>query len=322
MANMMFTNMSTSSPCSRGRTGGASRRPCFIMASPRPRPNPPSNRCAASPSGERSTASPDESHETKRRDGEYYPSKVLWPGIEKTDAYLRKMDFRAKKSLGQNFMIQENVLSKTVAYAGVQKGDRVLEIGSGTGNLTRYMLAKGAEVVCVEKDDRLHEAFVKEFEEEVKSKRLKVVHADVMRWLTERDRRERELVASGGSVDQMLRFDKVVANLPFNITTDLLKFLLPRCESVFRPPTGSPESRPSGDVFLLLQDEAARRLCECRAGDSNYRAMNVLVDCFCSSTEYLFKIDRKAFFPAPNVDGALAHFKIRPREEALSVGQV
>ncbi len=68
---------------------------------------------------------------------EYYASSVLWPGIEKTDAYLRQLDFRAKKSLGQNFMVQEKVLSKTVDYADLQADDTILEIGSGTGNLTR-----------------------------------------------------------------------------------------------------------------------------------------------------------------------------------------
>jgi len=73
-----------------------------------------------------------------------------------------------------------------------------------------------------------------------------------------------------------------------------------------------------GDVFLLLQDEAAQRLCQCKVGDANYRAMNVLIDRYCESREYLFKIDRKAFFPAPNVDGALVHFKILPHESALA----
>jgi len=244
---------------------------------------------------------------------------VLWPGIEKTDAYLRKMDFRAKKSLGQNFMVQEKVLNKIVAYANLSAGDRVLEIGSGTGNLTRYMLAKGCEVVCVEKDDRLFEAFAKEFEKELESKQLRIVHADVMRWLAQRDQVEREGRGDGEGKPQLRKFDKVVANLPFNITTDLLKFLLPRCNSLFRPAQDSLSAEPSGDVYLLLQDEAAHRLCNCSVGDANYRAMNVLVDCFCSGREYLFKIDRKAFFPAPNVDGAMVHFKIMPHERALSL---
>ena len=71
----------------------------------------------------------------KDNDKEYSPSAVLWPGIEKTDAYLRQLDFRAKKSLGQNFMVQEKVLDKIVHYADIQEGDTVLEIGSGTVSL-------------------------------------------------------------------------------------------------------------------------------------------------------------------------------------------
>jgi 16S rRNA A1518/A1519 N6-dimethyltransferase RsmA/KsgA/DIM1 with predicted DNA glycosylase/AP lyase activity len=278
---------------------------------------------------------------------DYYPSKVLWPGIEKTDAYLRKIDFRAKKSLGQNFMVQEKVLTKIVTYADVQQGDVVLEIGSGTGNLTRYLLAKGAKVVCVEKDDRLFAAFSEEFKQELESKQLQIIHADVLRWLLQREKKlnttvpgeseEREestAETETGAVEDLdlIKFDKVVANLPFNITTDVLKFLLPRYSSIFRTgnenkegdaPNDDNEVTPAtggggGDVYLLLQDEAAQRLCECSVGDTNYRAMNVLVDCYCSDREYLFRIDRKAFFPAPNVDGALAHFKIVHHEEALA----
>lgn len=199
-----------------------------------------------------------------------------------------------------------------------------------SGNLTRYLLAKGAKVVCVEKDDRLFAAFSEEFKQELESKQLQIIHADVLRWLLQREkklnsiqgeteeRREGESTAETGDLD-LVKFDKVVANLPFNITTDVLKFLLPRYSSIFRVRNDSEEvAAAAGDVYLLLQDEAAQRLCECSVGDTNYRAMNVLVDCYCSDREYLFRIDRKAFFPAPNVDGALAHFKIVHHEEALA----
>ena len=249
----------------------------------------------------------------------YSPAEVLWPGIEKTDAYLRKLDFRAKKSLGQNFMVQEKVLTKVAAYSNVKAGDRVLEIGSGTGNLTRYLLGTGAEVHCMEKDDRLFVAFEKEFSEDLQSKRLNIVHADVMRWLAAREAKMKKASGSGETEGEIVKYDKIVANLPFNITTDLLKFLLPRCADLFRSREGSGEAEPCGDVLLLLQDEAAQRLCQCSVGDHNYRAMNVLVDCYCSSREYLFKIDRKAFFPAPNVDGAMVHFKLLPHSTALSL---
>ena len=275
--------------------------------------------------GVRSSNSSSESELARERD-EYFPSKVLWPGIEKTDAYLRQIDFRAKKSLGQNFMVQEKVLDKIVSYSDIKAGDRVLEIGSGTGNLTRYMLGQGAQVVCVEKDDRLFKAFCEEFQRDIQSEQLCVIHADILRWLLERERGKRtetegsqegegESSSSAAAAKlSAMKFDKIVANLPFNITTDLLKFLLPRCADLFREAN---DGVPSGDVYLLLQDEAAQRLCNCAAGDSNYRAMNVLIDCYCSDREYLFKIDRKSFFPAPNVDGALVHFKLLHHEQAL-----
>ena len=210
-----------------------------------------------------------------------------------------------------------------------------------SGNLTRYLLGKGAKVICVEKDDRLFAAFCEEFKDELESKQLRIIHADVLRWLLQREKKlnaleahaekekeqeqpqEREESTTETEEEEeeeedldLIKFDKIVANLPFNITTDVLKFLLPRFSSMFRE---KETSTAAGDVYLLLQDETAQRLTECSVGDTNYRAMNVFVDCYCSDREYLFKIDRKAFFPAPNVDGALAHFKLVHHTEALAV---
>ena len=212
------------------------------------------------------------------------------------------------RSLGQNFVVKEKVLNKIVQYSGmctclysphvftnttertdIKEGDHVLEIGSGTGNLTRSMLKSGAKVTAVEKDDRLF----KSLSEELQNEPLELIHDDVIRWLD-----------SGKYEDKV--FSKVVANLPFNITTEVLKFFLP-LGSNFQ------------DVYLLLQDEAAQRLVQTKPGDSNYRAMNVLIQ-LCATSQYLFEIDRSAFFPPPNVDGALVHFQLKPSDEILPEG--
>ena len=228
-------------------------------------------------------------------DGAYYPSQVLWPGIERTDAYLRQLDFRAKKSLGQNFVVSPKVLDRIVMSSGIVPGDHVLEIGAGTGNLTRALLSAGAQITAVEKDDRLFAQLT----QELSGESIDLIHDDVMLWLGRGG--HREAIESGRGP-----FTKVVANLPFNITTDVLKFLLPLGEQF-------------PDIHLLLQDEAAQRLVSTCAGDTNYRAMNVLI-CMYAEPEYLFKIDRKAFFPKPNVDGAMARFKVHPAEGVLPAG--
>ncbi|XP_049935557.1 ribosomal RNA small subunit methyltransferase, chloroplastic isoform X2 [Nymphaea colorata] len=92
-------------------------------------------------------------------------------------------------------------------------------------------------------------------------------------------------------------YAKVVSNIPFNISTEVIKQLL-----------------PMGDIFsevvLLLQDETALRLVDASLRTSEYRPVNIFVN-FYSEPEYKFKVSRTNFFPQPNVDGAIAKFKLK-----------
>ncbi|XP_065864739.1 ribosomal RNA small subunit methyltransferase, chloroplastic isoform X2 [Euphorbia lathyris] len=103
------------------------------------------------------------------------------------------------------------------------------------------------------------------------------------------------LLDTGATV---LAIEKVVANIPFNISTDVVKELL-----------------PMGDIFsevvLLLQDETALRLVESSIRTSEYRLINVFVN-FYSDPEYKFRVPRSNFFPQPNVDAAVVTFKLKP----------
>ena len=91
----------------------------------------------------------------------------------------------------------------------------------------------------------------------------------------------------------------MVANLPFNITTDALKRLLPL-------------GRHVGDVLLLLQEEAARRLALAQVGGADYRAINVRLGRYARSVRYVLTVSRAAFFPEPHVDAGLVALQLRP----------
>ncbi|XP_011628371.1 ribosomal RNA small subunit methyltransferase, chloroplastic isoform X2 [Amborella trichopoda] len=105
------------------------------------------------------------------------------------------------------------------------------------------------------------------------------------------------LLGCDGSTGNRPNSTKVVANIPFNITTDVVKQLLPMGDIL-------------SQVVLLVQDETALRLVDASLGTSEYRPINIFVN-FYSDAEYKFKVPRTNFFPQPNVDGAVVSFKLK-----------
>ncbi|CAG9464861.1 unnamed protein product [Pedinophyceae sp. YPF-701] len=249
----------------------------------------------------------------------------LWQALDAADTKgeLNLEGLRAKKSLGQNFLTDATVLEEIVAAAGVVEGDLVLEVGPGTGNLTRRLLDAGARVLCVEKDTRLFERLVKDAPADA-ADRIRAINVDVLKvdipgmveamqdeafWSGDEvdaaDRLRRRKVntqywaqadASRGAPGVRRRV-RVVANLPYNITTDFMKRCLPMGDHL-------------ADLCVMLQHEVAERLTSSRPGDADYRAVNIQALLF-SRPKYLLWVSRKSFFPAPNVDSALARFELR-----------
>src|SRR5882757_6639935 len=113
-----------------------------------------------------------------------------------------------KKSLGQHFLNSPKIIEDIVSAGKVKVGDVVLEIGPGEGVLTSALLATGAHIICVEKDDRLIPELEKKFEKEISSKQLELVHADILNLDIEK--------IAGGKY-------KVVANIPYYITGQIIR---------------------------------------------------------------------------------------------------
>jgi 16S rRNA (adenine1518-N6/adenine1519-N6)-dimethyltransferase len=193
---------------------------------------------------------------------------------------------RAKKSLGQNFLVDQNIQRKIVATVGAGPGDTVVEVGPGRGALTQHLDGRVGRLLLVELDDvlaaRLEERFVGRSD-------VTVLHDDVLRV------RLADHVPDPETV-------RVVGNIPYNITTPILFHLL------LRP-------RPR-EILLMVQDEVAQRLVA-PAGTKAYGALAVGVRTV-AEVERMFGVGRRAFRPVPRVDSAVV--RVRPfHPETLSL---
>ncbi|KAK3152019.1 hypothetical protein QOZ80_2BG0153290 [Eleusine coracana subsp. coracana] len=225
------------------------------------------------------------------------------PGADDYHSIIRSLNSRGRhvprKSLGQNYMLNSKLNEELVAAAGVEEGDVVLEIGPGTGSLTAALLEAGATVFAVEKDKHMATLVKDRFGS---TERLKIIEEDITKFHI----RSHFLPFMKEKYRGTEKHAKVVANLPFNVSTDVVKLLL-----------------PMGDVFsvvvLMLQDETAVRLADASIQTPEYRPINVFVN-FYSEPEYKFRVDRENFFPRPKVNGAVISFKLKNVGEYPPVG--
>ena len=194
---------------------------------------------------------------------------------------ISKYEIHAKKSLGQNFLLDLNLTSKIARYAGNLKQSDVLEIGPGPGGLTRSLLNEGArQVVSIEKDNRCIAAL-----EEIQSLfpgRLRLLQGDALSM----------------NVTQYLTDPiKIIANLPYNIGTELLVRWL------------NSKNWPSfwQSMTLMFQKEVANRIVA-RPGSKAYGRLSVMSQWRCN-TKIAFNIPATAFTPPPKVESAIVHFE-------------
>src|SRR5262249_17523731 len=191
---------------------------------------------------------------------------------------IRRYELRAKKSLGQNFLLDLNLTGRIARAAGPLDGVSVLEIGPGPGGLTRALLAQGARVAAVERDDRAVAALA-----ELAARypgRLELVAGDALAF----DPRTHPA-----------RPTRVVANLPYNIATALLVTWL----------TAEPWPPWYDRLVLMFQREVAERIVAA-PGSKAYGRLSVLAGWRCEA-RILFDVAASAFVPPPKVTSSLVN---------------
>ena len=185
------------------------------------------------------------------------------------------MKHKIKKTLGQNFLINPKIAERIVRDTNISDNDIVLEIGPGTGNLTKYLLAEAKRVIAVEKDDNLFSDLQNKFSEQIKSGNFILVHGDILDFGFKKYKLK-------------VKTYKLVANIPYNITGAILKKFL------------SSREKPSS-MTLMVQKEVADRII---ARDRKESLLSISIKLY-GEPKILFKVGRGNFYPLPNVDSAV-----------------
>lgn len=185
------------------------------------------------------------------------------------------MIYKAKKSMGQNFLKSQEALRTMCSAGDVNDQDIILEIGPGKGALTEKLLEKAKCVIAIEKDNELFEFLELKFSNEIKNEKLILINGDIL------DLDPKNYNLKKGEY-------KIIANIPYNITGSIFKKFL-SCDN-------QPER-----MILLVQKEVADRIVA-RDGKESILSLSVKVY---GTPRYVMKVHKRFFSPSPKVDSAI-----------------
>ena len=184
---------------------------------------------------------------------------------------------KPKKSLGQNFLIDQNILQKIVNTVSINSNSEILEIGPGTGNLTNYLIKKNPKkIFVVEKDNNLSMLLDKKFKN-----KINIINNDILK-ISENLISKQKLVVFG--------------NLPYNISTEILSKWI----------TSKNKSFWFSKLILMFQKEVADRIIS-KINTSNYGRLSILSN-WKLDIKKIMNINRNSFFPKPKVESSLLIF--------------
>ena len=200
---------------------------------------------------------------------------------------LKGAGLSARKSLGQNFLVNEAIRDSIIEAAGLSDADTVIEVGPGLGVLTEKLAAQAGRVIAVELDDSLAERLGNRL---VRFSNIDIINDDILNL-------DLSALIKGGTY-------KVVANIPYYITSPILRFFM------------QAELRPSLMV-IMMQEEVARDVTA-KQGAMGFLAVSLRLF---SIPRMICRVPADSFYPVPRVDSAVVRFDILPRP-AVDVGDV
>ena len=202
------------------------------------------------------------------------------------DYLQRAKFFRTKKRLGQNFLVNPDVIGDIIDFAKITKEDTVLEIGPGVGFVTEQLVKHAKKVIAVELDEEA----IKELEK-LECNNLEIIHNDILK--TDISALSEESV-------------KVVANIPYYITSPIIAHLLGEIDDL-----ANKNRNKIKDIILMVQEEVARRIVATEKSQSKQYGLLTILSQFWADCEIIRLVGRKSFYPAPKVNSALVSLKVR-----------
>ena len=199
---------------------------------------------------------------------------------------MKKYGIRANKNLGQNFLINEDVVNAIVDCSSITKEDLVIEIGPGLGTLTKYLLEKAKKVICIELDKKMLDILNDRFK---LYNNFEIINQDILKV-------DLQKIIQDEKTNNSISNVKIVANLPYYITTPIIMKLLE-------------EELDLKSITVMIQKEVADRLIAV-PGEKNTGAITYSVYYYASS-ESILEVPNSSFIPEPEVTSKVIKLNIR-----------
>jgi len=202
------------------------------------------------------------------------------------DYYNRAKYFKTKKRLGQNFLINGEVIRSIIDFADISPEDTVVEIGPGVGFVTEQLIKHAKQVIAIELD----EDAIKELQK-LNAPNLQIIHQDILK------------TDLSKLCDEKI---KIVANIPYYITSPIIAHLLGEIDDL-----NNQNRNKISDIILMVQEEVARRMVANENSPSKQYGLLTILSQFWAKVELVKLVGRKSFYPAPKVNSALVQLTVR-----------
>lgn len=206
--------------------------------------------------------------------------------VSKMNYFDRARYFRTKKRLGQNFLVDGEVIQDIIDFAQITPEDTVLEIGPGVGFVTEQLVKHAKKVIAIELDEEAIAELKK-----LEAPNLEIIHNDVLK------------------TDLSILTDekfKVVANIPYYITSPIIAHLLGEIDDL-----ANKNRSKIKDIILMVQEEVARRMVATPDSPSKQYGLLTILSQFWADVKILRLVGRKCFYPAPKVNSALVKLDVK-----------
>lgn len=215
---------------------------------------------------------------------------------EETQFILHKYKIQANKSLGQNFLVDDNVIERIIQSSEISKEDLIIEIGPGLGVLTNRLLEESNNVIAVELDQRMVNILQDRFHNNIQnqySSKLEIINDDILKI-------DLAKIIADKKAESNINSVKIVANLPYYISTPIIMKLL--------------ENRLDIDeIIVMVQKEVAERLTA-KTGSRLAGAITYAVEYY-AEAESIIKVPKESFIPSPKVESEVIKLKVRENPE-------